>query len=123
MRQQMANDDVIVEACPTSNLMIGRLGGYDDHPLHRFAPLSGGGLGVTINTDDPALFHVTIEDEYAAIWDASANREDEASKQVRLQWLAAIAERGMEGLDWTPFGDADLVAEASKCIEALGKLC
>ena len=59
----------IIEVCPTSNLVIGDLPGYVAHPISDFLR---DGLEVTISTDDPGLFGVTLQDEYAQVWKALA---------------------------------------------------
>ena len=65
----LAARQVPLEICPTSNLLTGalarQLGRADakreDHPLRRFFTH---GLGVTLSTDDPAMFHTNLVSEY-----------------------------------------------------------
>jgi aminodeoxyfutalosine deaminase len=49
-----------IEACPTSNVATGLLPSVEAHPLPRFLKA---GVHTTINSDDPALFGSTLEDE------------------------------------------------------------
>lgn len=50
----------IIESCPTSNIRIGSLGDWSNHPLLRFLKH---GLDVTISTDDPGIFGISLESE------------------------------------------------------------
>ena len=52
-----------LEVCPTSNLATGLLARLEDHPLPKFL---AAGLEVTLNSDDPAMFGTSLEDEYLA---------------------------------------------------------
>ena len=54
--------DVTIDACPTSNRVTGAVAPGDSHPLREFLDA---GIAVTLNSDDPAFFHTTVEDEYA----------------------------------------------------------
>ncbi|HJY85631.1 MAG TPA: adenosine deaminase [Candidatus Acidoferrales bacterium] len=75
MRQEQAIEflaarQVPLEICPTSNLSTGALAcqlgrrkaRIEDHPLRQFFAR---GLGVTLASDDPAMFHTTLLGEYA----------------------------------------------------------
>jgi len=54
-----------LEICPTSNVVTGKyVRRYEDHPIRQFYDR---GLVVTLNTDDPVLFDVELEDEYASV--------------------------------------------------------
>ena len=50
-----------LEVCLTSNVATGVLGRIEDHPLPQFLD---GGLMVTLNTDDPAMFGTDLVNEY-----------------------------------------------------------
>lgn len=52
---------VPLELCPTSNVATGVLARLEDHPLPQFL---AAGLVVTLNSDDPAMFGTSLEDEY-----------------------------------------------------------
>jgi aminodeoxyfutalosine deaminase len=59
-----------LEICPQSNLRTGALAkllrikcaGLEDHPLRKFVTR---GVPVTLSTDDPAMFHTTLNETYA----------------------------------------------------------
>ena len=68
----LAASQVPLEVCPTSNLRTGVVAHPGDHPLRR---LVDAGLAVTINSDDPAMFHCTLSDELRfAAWEAGLGR-------------------------------------------------
>ena len=50
-----------LEVCPTSNVATGVLDRIEDHPLPQFL---AAGLTVTLNSDDPALFGTSLEEEF-----------------------------------------------------------
>ena len=51
---------VVVEMCPTSNVLTGGVRGYASHPAKE---LIERGVRVTLNSDDPSMFHVWLGDE------------------------------------------------------------
>ncbi|HTX72970.1 MAG TPA: adenosine deaminase [Rectinemataceae bacterium] len=54
-----------LEICPTSNVVTGKyVHTYEEHPMKTFYDR---GLLVTLNTDDPVLFDVELEDEYLSV--------------------------------------------------------
>jgi len=57
---------VVLETCPTSNVLTGAVPSLAEHPLRA---LLEAGVRATINTDDPGWFDVTLTDEYATALD------------------------------------------------------
>jgi aminodeoxyfutalosine deaminase len=57
----LAERQIPLELCVSSNLRTGCCASPEDHPLRRYFDA---GLMVTINSDDPALFLSDLEDEY-----------------------------------------------------------
>lgn len=55
---------VALECCPLSNV---RTGVIADHPSHPIGAYLRAGLLVSINTDDPRMFHNPLVDEYVAL--------------------------------------------------------
>ena len=53
-----------VEACPTSNVSTGLIARIEDHPLPLFLKE---GLVVTLNSDDPAMFGTSLEEEFLQV--------------------------------------------------------
>ncbi|MDG4798602.1 adenosine deaminase [Micromonospora sp. WMMD1082] len=58
----LAERQIPVEVCPTSNVRTRAVAHIEEHPLRR---LVEAGLLVTVNSDDPPMFGTTLDDEYA----------------------------------------------------------
>ncbi|HEY4097938.1 MAG TPA: adenosine deaminase [Baekduia sp.] len=58
---ELAQRGIVLEVCPTSNVVLGVYPGYEDHPLPQ---LMGAGVRVTLGSDDPPYFGTTIGREY-----------------------------------------------------------
>lgn len=52
---------VVLDVCPSSNLLTGAVEAWGEHPLRR---LFEAGVAVTINSDDPTFFATTLTEEY-----------------------------------------------------------
>ncbi len=61
LMEVLAERQIPVEICVTSNLKTGCCARVEDHPLRRYFD---SGIMVTLNSDDPALFGADLEDEY-----------------------------------------------------------
>jgi len=59
---ELVERQVPVEICLTSNLETNCCPRIEDHPLKNYFDL---GVMVTLNTDDPAMFHTSLNREYA----------------------------------------------------------
>lgn len=59
--KELAERNIVLEVCPTSNVAIKAFSGYDTHP---FRKLYDAGIKLTLNTDDPPYFNTTIGKEY-----------------------------------------------------------
>ena len=57
----LAEKQIPVEVCITSNLLTGCCAAVEEHPIRR---LFDAGVLVTLNTDDPDMFHTTLTNEY-----------------------------------------------------------
>ena len=64
---RLAEDGVVLEVCPGSNVALGVYPGWRAHPIHR---LRERGVKVTVSTDDPPFFHTTMTNEYDRLADA-----------------------------------------------------
>lgn len=70
MLEKVENLGLFIECNPTSNIKIGEIDRYDEHPILRFNNEGLGyeqtrSLSVSINTDDKGVFATSIEREYA----------------------------------------------------------
>jgi aminodeoxyfutalosine deaminase len=57
----LAEHDIALEVCPTSNVCTGAVPSLAQHPL---PALLAAGVPVTLATDDPGMFHTTLNGEY-----------------------------------------------------------
>ena len=62
LMQLLADRQIPIELCPLSNVATGVIASITDHPVRRYWDR---GLLVTVNTDDPGMFHNRLVDEYA----------------------------------------------------------
>lgn len=121
MLERFSQSQWVLEACPTSNLYIGRLETYDEHPIFRWSPpkrdeLQPGGksnrfgirtgpVRVCINTDDAGLMPTTLENEHRVIKECAINSFG-VSDHDASQWIDSIRRTGVElfhsnHLNWT----------------------
>jgi len=84
----LADNQVPLEVCLTGNVQTGVYPSLDAHPLPR---LVDAGVRVTLNTDDPAFFGVTLEDEFAKA--AELGFSDEALDEIRKTAVASAFDR------------------------------
>ena len=62
----LACTGVALELCPLSNLATGVIERIEDHPVRRYWER---GLNISINTDDPGMFHNSLAGEYTVLMD------------------------------------------------------
>jgi len=62
----LAEQQIPLEVCPTSNIATRAVDIIDNHPLPRMVEA---GVLVTINSDDPPMFATTLNDEYGVAAD------------------------------------------------------
>jgi adenosine deaminase len=59
---ELAERAIVLECCPTSNVVLGVFGTFEEHPLPR---LREAGVRITLGSDDPPYFGASIGGEYA----------------------------------------------------------
>jgi adenosine deaminase len=59
---ELAERGIVLECCPTSNVVLGLYPSYEQHPLPR---LVAAGVRVTLGSDDPPYFGASVGGEYA----------------------------------------------------------
>jgi len=64
---RLAEDGIVLECCPGSNVALGVYPSFAAHPIQK---LRKSGVNVTISTDDPPFFHTTMTAEYERLADA-----------------------------------------------------
>jgi aminodeoxyfutalosine deaminase len=95
----LAEHEVPLEVCPTSNVRTRAVPSIDEHPLPR---LVAAGVPVTINSDDPPMFGTTLEEEYAV-----------AARLLGLDaaGVAGLARAAVHASFLPPAGKSPLLAE------------
>ena len=58
---ELARRGIVLECCPTSNVVLGVFSSYEAHPLRR---LADAGVRITLGSDDPPYFGASIGGEY-----------------------------------------------------------
>ncbi|MGH6761837.1 MAG: adenosine deaminase [Phyllobacterium sp.] len=59
--KRLADEGIVLECCPGSNIALNVFGRFEDHP---FSALHAAGVSVTLNSDDPPHFRTDIAREY-----------------------------------------------------------
>ncbi|TFH04384.1 MAG: adenosine deaminase, partial [Candidatus Thorarchaeota archaeon] len=62
--EYLKHERIAIEMCPVSNLRTGVVASIEEHPIRDFYDQ---GLLVTVNSDDPSLFHTSMNNEYAQL--------------------------------------------------------
>ncbi|MCL4169110.1 UNVERIFIED_CONTAM: hypothetical protein GTU68_022492, partial [Idotea baltica] len=60
--KRLADEQIVLEVCPASNVVLNVYEDYSHHPLKK---LQEAGCVVTISSDDPPHFHTSLENEYS----------------------------------------------------------
>ena len=60
--QRLARDGILLETCPTSNYVTRSVNSFAEHPLPKFLAAR---IPVSISTDEPGIFGVTLTEEQA----------------------------------------------------------
>ena len=59
--KRLADEGVVLEVCPGSNISLSVFPDFESHPLRA---LHEAGVRVTLNSDDPPFFHTSLAQEY-----------------------------------------------------------
>ncbi len=79
--ERLRREQVVLEVCPTSNVVLGVV---EDHASHPLAAMAAAGLAVTVNSDDPPFFSTTLTQELAlAVGMLNLDRSGMATLQRR----------------------------------------
>jgi len=83
----MAEKQVPVEVCVTSNVRTGTCRELRDHPVRKFFDQ---GLMVTLNTDDPAMFQTSLNKEYEMVQQEFEFTDDHLRELARNSFEASF---------------------------------
>ena len=98
---------ISIECNPTSNILIGEVSGYEDHPIVKFfnhglkTSYPSHNICVSINTDDKGVMSTSLEREYSMMalsLEKSIKRENENSPRNILDWLNQVRKMSQEQL-------------------------
>lgn len=81
----MVENDIAIESCPTSNYQTATINDLKKHPLPLFLRK---GVLATLNTDDPAVSGIDIENEYRVAKDVLGLTQDQLN-QLQLNGVKA----------------------------------
>jgi len=85
----LADNNIILNVCPTSNVMLCRAESIAKHPIRK---LYDHGIKVTINTDDLMVFNQSVSEEYFNLYRAKVFDGEDLDK-IRQNGLHAFAAR------------------------------
>jgi aminodeoxyfutalosine deaminase len=96
--EELAQRQIPIEICITSNLRTGCLASLADHPVRRYFDQ---GLMLTLNSDDPAMFRTSLVDEYALAQEHFGFTDDHLRELARNSFEASFLppERKIEFLN------------------------
>lgn len=83
----LAEREICLEMCPTSNWLTGAVASLEDHPLRR---AFDEGVPATINTDDPTIFGVTLADEVRLAREVVGLSEAEVARSFEIAAAATF---------------------------------
>lgn len=96
---------ISIECNPTSNIRIGEVKNYEDHPIVRFfnhglrTPYPSHNVCVSINTDDKGIFATSLEREYSMMalsLEKGIQGERQNSPREILDWLNHVRKMSQE---------------------------
>ena len=90
---ELARRGIVLNTCPTSNVVLGVYEDYDSHPL---PALRAAGVRVTLGSDDPPYFGASIAGEYAVCADRFGMTEGDL-REISLTAIdAAFCDRELK---------------------------
>jgi len=93
--EELAERQVPIEICVTSNLRTGCCAELAQHPVRRYFDQ---GLMLTLNSDDPAMFRTSLVDEYRLVQEAFGFTDEHLRELARNSFEASFlpAEKKVE---------------------------
>ena len=89
---ELAARGIVLECCPTSNVVLGVYPSYEEHPL---PALRAAGVRVTLGSDDPPSFGATIDGEYKVCAERFGFDDDELREITRTAIDAAFCDEDL----------------------------
>ncbi|RUW94446.1 adenosine deaminase, partial [Mesorhizobium sp. M8A.F.Ca.ET.059.01.1.1] len=88
--RRIADEGVVLECCPGSNIALKVFDSFADHP---FPALQAAGCKVTLNSDDPPYFWTSLKREYDIAAEHFAMNEKALAAVTRTAIEAAFVDR------------------------------
>jgi adenosine deaminase/aminodeoxyfutalosine deaminase len=85
--EELAERQIPIEICVTSNLRTGCCPELTQHPVRRYFDQ---GLMLTLNSDDPAMFRTSLVEEYALVQDAFGFTDEHLRELARNSFEASF---------------------------------
>ncbi|MFZ1918572.1 MAG: adenosine deaminase [Terriglobales bacterium] len=85
--EELAERQIPIEVCVTSNLRTGCCAELSQHPVRRYFDE---GLMVTLNSDDPAMFRTSLVEEYRLVQEHFAFSDDHVRELARNSFEASF---------------------------------
>jgi adenosine deaminase len=101
---EIAERGIVLECCPTSNVVLGVFGSFDAHPL---PALRDAGVKVTLASDDPPYFGASVGGEYAVAHDRFGMSDADLIGLTRTAIEASFAEPPLRAALLRRVGDGD----------------
>ena len=90
--ERMNKYNIVVECCPSSNITIGKIDSYAEHPIFAFCPPGKKAkIHATINSDDPVVFNTTLEEEFCHIAQVLEEKYNYNYRQI-YNYLSALCD-------------------------------
>ncbi|MBI1415725.1 MAG: adenosine deaminase [Limimaricola sp.] len=86
---RLAEEGVVLEVCPGSNVFLGAVAAWKAHPIAR---LRDAGVKVTVSTDDPPFFGTTMTSEFDMLAETFGWEEEELRALNRTALDAAFCD-------------------------------
>jgi adenosine deaminase len=86
--ERLAAEEVVLDVCPTSNLMLAVVPSIDEHPLVK---LLDAGVRCSLNGDDPLLFGPGLLAEYELVREAMGLSDEQLAQLARSSLVGSGA--------------------------------
>lgn len=87
--EELSERQIPIEICVTSNLRTGCCADLSQHPVRRYFDQ---GLMLTLNSDDPAMFHTSLNAEYELVQQNFGFSDDHLRELARNSFEASFLE-------------------------------
>ncbi|MFP5287802.1 MAG: hypothetical protein ACLGI9_18845, partial [Thermoanaerobaculia bacterium] len=106
---------IVVEANPSSNLLVGDLRDLGRHPLWRLSPPRDSAptppISVCLGSDDPVTFATTLREDYQRLVDALVLSG--LSQEQAERWLERVRQQGLDSRFTLPAGNGEIFLKES----------